>query len=281
MSNQIAILKQSDLTPEDIKTLAQAGVIPFDTPTAILQVFAVACKQHNLSPFKKEVYLVKYNTKQGAQYHTIVGIDGFRIKAARTGQHAGTDDPKYNVQPNGQFDTGATVKASGKLPISCTMTVYRMVSGQRCPFTATCIFDEYYPAVAKGQGEWSKAAIMPFNMIAKCAEAKALKMAFSDELAGLHIEEEAAAFEDSTVSAAEIKPAVAVDVDWLKKKISDCATVEQLNALYQSGASIDAHGKRGQSIYAEFAELFTDRKLELDPELALAPEQRTQKQAPK
>lgn len=272
MSNAIQAAPTSGLlTPEQITTLAQAAVIPFDTPPAIVEVFATACRQHGLSPFKKEIYLVKYNSSQGPQYHNIVGIDGLRIKAARTGQHAGIDDPKYNVQANGGFDTSAMVKASGKLPISCTVTVYRMVSGTRCPFTATVIFDEYYPAVAAaaagGKQAFSKAASMPFNMIAKCAEAKALKMAFSDELTGLHIEEEAAAFEDTTVSAAEIKPAVEVDVEWLKKQIAACETVEALAAIYKSGETLNAKGGRGASIYAEFAELFTDRKFELDPEL--------------
>ena len=270
---QNEIIAAGQVTPDQIKILAQAGVIPFDTPPAMLEVFAHACKQHNLSPFKKEIYLVKYNTKsQGPQYHTIVGIDGFRTKSARTGQDAGIDDPRYNVQANGAYETAAQVKVSGKLPVSCTVTVYRLIGGQRCPFTATVIFDEYYPAVAysqsTGKENFSKAATMPFNMIAKCAEGKARKMAFSDELAGLHIEEEAAAFEDTTISAAEIKPAVAVDVEKLKERIKGCATVADVKLLYQSNPA-----------HKEFAELFTDRAYEIEPQLALSPESREKKQA--
>jgi phage recombination protein Bet len=269
---QNEIISAGQVTPEQIKILAQAGVIPFDTPPAMLEVFAHACKQHNLSPFKKEIYLVKYNSNQGAQYHNIVGIDGFRIKAARTGQQGGIDDPRYNVQANGAYETAAQVKTSGKLPVSCTITVYRLISGQRCPFTATVIFDEYYPAVAAAHGggkqSFSKAATMPFNMIAKCAEAKALKMAFSDELAGLHIEEEAAAFEDTTIAAAEIKPAVVIDVEKLKERIKGCATVADVKLLYQSNPA-----------HKEFAELFTDRAYEIEPQLALSPESREKKQA--
>lgn len=257
---QNEIVNAGQVTPEQIKTLAQAGVIPHDTPAPILEVFATACRGHNLSPFKKEIYLVKYNTSQGPQYHNIVGIDGFRIKAARTGQHAGIDDPRYNLQANGAYETAAQVKVSGKLPVSCTVTVYRIIGGQRCPFTATCIFDEYYPAVASGKGGFSKAATMPFNMIAKCAEAKALKMAFSDELSGLHIEEEAAAFEDATVAAAAIKPAVAVDVEKLKERLKACETVDDVKLLYASNPA-----------YREFADLFTDRGYEIDPELMHKP----------
>lgn len=250
-NNQIA-----QVTPDQIQTLAKAGVIPHDTPPAILEVFAHACKEHGISPFKKEIYLVRYNTKQGPQYHTIVGIDGFRIKAARTGQFAGCDDAKYNVRPDGTFDTAATVKASGKLPVSCTFTVYRALAGIRCPFTATVLFDEYYPAVQAGRGDYSKAATMPFNMIAKCAEAKALKMAFSDELTGLHIEEEAAAFEDVTIAAAERKPAVAIDVKELKKKIDACESSAEIKLLYGSNPA-----------YKDFAEMFTERAYEIEPEL--------------
>ena len=68
---QTEIIAAGQVTPDQIQTLAKAGVIPFDTPPAVLEVFAYACKQHNLSPFKKEIYLVKYNSNQGAQYHTI------------------------------------------------------------------------------------------------------------------------------------------------------------------------------------------------------------------
>lgn len=190
-------LQKSGLDSGQIETLAKAGVIPANTPAAIVQVFAHACKEHNLSPFKKEIYLVKY----GSQYSTIVGIDGFRIKAARTGQYAGADDIKFDVQSNGAFFTAAQLKAAGKLPVTATATVYRIVGGVRCPFTHTAVFAEFYGTAAA----YSKAASMPFQMISKVAEGFALKKGFSDELAGLHIEEEAAAFSGETIEATKYK----------------------------------------------------------------------------
>ncbi len=68
-------------------------------------------------------------------------------------------------------------------------------------------------------------------MIAKCARAKALKIAFSDELSGLHIEEEKAAFEDATIQAAEVKPAVGVNIDELQNKLLSCGTIEELTVV--------------------------------------------------
>lgn len=183
-------MKEIQLSNEQINTLSKAGVIPDGTPLPIIQVFAETCKQHNLSPFKKEIYLVAY----GKKYHTIIGIDGARSKAARTGQYAGKSDAKFNLKSNGEFMTAFDVKESGKPPVSATVTVKRIVGGVLCDFTHTAVFSEFYPSFGKA-GDYSKAGVMPIQMISKVAESFALKQAFSDELAGLHIEEEGEAFE--------------------------------------------------------------------------------------
>jgi phage recombination protein Bet len=245
MSEIIAILSDDQL-----RTLAQAGVIPHDTPAPVVRVFAQACREHGLSPFKKEIYLVSYNTRQGKQYHNIVGIDGLRTKAARTGQFAGRDDARYNALPDGSFQTAAQVKASGKPPVSCTVTVYRLMGGVRCPFTKTVLFEEYYPAAQS----FSKAATMPLNMIEKCAEAAALRMAFADETAGLHIQEESAAIEDVTIQAANTtNPGASLDVEELKDRLQQSFTLEALATLYRSNPAHKAH-----------AELFSARRAEIE-----------------
>ena len=224
---------KAGVTPAQIETLAQAGVIPANTPPAQVEVFAESCRQHGLSPFKKEIYLVSYNTKNGVQYHTIVGIDGLQQKAARTGRFAEVDEEQFNRRSDGTFKTAAELKAAKELPISCTVTVWAIIGGTRCPFTATVLFAEYFPSVSTGRDNYSKAATMPFNMIAKCARAKALKMAFSDELSGLHIEEEKAAFEDTTISASEVNPAAAIDTTDLQRMISQCTSLDELAKLYK------------------------------------------------
>jgi 3-methyladenine DNA glycosylase AlkD len=98
---------------------------------------------------------------------------------------------------------------------------------------------------------------MPFNMIAKCARAKALKMAFSDELSGLHIEEEKAAFEDTTIQAAEVNPANGVDLEQLQSDIELCSNRNMLTQLYKSN-----------SAYKAYAALFTARANEIKAEEA-------------
>jgi phage recombination protein Bet len=258
MKAENAIQKAGELSPADIQTLSQAGIIPAGTPGPIVQVFAEACRQHNLSPFRKEIYLIPYRAKDGIQYTTIVGIDGLQQKAARTGRLAGVDEEQYDRQPGGMYKTAAQLKANGQRPITCTVTVYALIGGQRCPFTATAVFDEYYPAVSSGKDMYSKAATMPFNMIAKCARAKALKMAFSDELSGLHIEEEMAAFEDVTIEAAKANPAASIDVDALQSAINECESIEALTALYATN----------KAAHKEYAQLFSARKEQIIESLA-------------
>jgi phage recombination protein Bet len=263
MQTQVA-KQETELTPAAIATLSQAGIIPPGTPPAIVQVFADACRLHGLSPFRKEIYLVPYQSKGTTQYTTIVGIDGLQQKAARTGRFAGVDEEQYDRMPDGTYKTPYQLKQANQRPVSCTVTIYAIVGGVRCPFTATAIFDEYYPAVAAGRDQYSKAATMPFNMIAKCARAKALKMAFSDELSGLHIEEEQAAFEDTTIEAAKVNPAASIDREELAQLIAACETTDDLQKLYRKNAA--AH--------KSFAELFTARKEEILQ--AIEPEQNEQ-----
>ena len=153
--SEIQVYK-NQLSPDDIATLAKAGYIPENTPPAIVSVFAQTCALHDLSPFKKEIYLVQY----GGKYSTIVGIDGMRAKACRTGTFAGREDARFDAQPDGTFKTAGQLMAAKALPVSCTVTVYAAIAGMRCPFTKTVLFAEYAPA-----NRTNKWASMPFNML--------------------------------------------------------------------------------------------------------------------
>ena len=66
------------------------------------------------------------------------------------------------------------------------MTVYKIVGGQRCGFTATARWDQYFPGEKQGF-MWKK---MPHLMLGKCAEALAIRKAFPAELSGLYTQEE-------------------------------------------------------------------------------------------
>lgn len=231
------------LSESDIKILVQAGIIPDKTPPAQVAVFGQICKERGLSAFSKEIHLVGYKDK----YSVIVGINGFRKIASESGSHAGTDDAKFDLASNGSYKTAAEISASAqKLPRSATVTVYRIVQGVRVPFTHTALYTEF---ASPSNQKWQS---MPFQMLAKVAEAFALRKAFSDRLTGLSIDEEAAAIEGSTVDAVNRNPELAIDPEDLSRQISACTNVPALTALYNSNAG-----------HREFAALFTERKAEI------------------
>lgn len=137
-----------------------------------LDLFFYQARRSGLDPLARQIYYIKRKGKGTIQ----VGIDGFRLIADRTGAYAGNDDAEFV----GTTDDG--------YPASARMTVYKIVQGQRCPFTAKARWDEYYPGPDQGF-QWRK---MPHTMLAKCAEALALRKAFPSDLSGLYITEEMA-----------------------------------------------------------------------------------------
>lgn len=174
MSNSIvSIGSKSLLSAEEIETLRNSKFKGFSAGE--IKYCVAVINQLNLSPFLNQVHFVRRVLKDGtAVISTQVGIDGFRLHAQRAGGYAGSDEPVFEYNEAKQI-TKATV------------TVYKIVSGVRCPFTASARWDEYYPGQGPNSRMWDK---MPHNQLAKCAEALALRKAFPAELSSLYAEEE-------------------------------------------------------------------------------------------
>ena len=161
----LATASRTDFTPDQvglIKRTIAAGATDDE-----LTLFLGQCRRTGLDPFARQIYCVKRQGKMTIQ----VGIDGFRLIADRSAQYAGNDDPVFDNEQN---------------PTKATVTVYKIVGGVRCPFTATARWTQYYPGDSQGF-MWKK---MPHLMLGKCAEALALRKAFPAELSGLYISEE-------------------------------------------------------------------------------------------
>lgn len=135
-------------------------------------VFRHAIERFRLDPFANQIYATVRRAKNGKESVVIqTGIDGYRLIADRTGLYAGNDDPTFDQEQN---------------PTKATVSVYKLIGGLRCPFTASSRWDQYYPGDVQGM-MWKK---MPHLMLGKTAEALALRKAFPAELAGLYTTEE-------------------------------------------------------------------------------------------
>lgn len=141
-----------------------------------LQLFLRDCQRRGVHPLDKLLIFTQRKDQSGQQVYTpITSIDYMRSRAEATGAYAGSDDAVFTgTEGDVEDDFRATV------------TVWRFVQGERCAFAATARWSEY-SVTGSGGRMWTK---MPHTMLAKCAEALALRKAFPQSLAGLYASEE-------------------------------------------------------------------------------------------
>lgn len=186
MPGELAI-RPAQLTAEQIELVKRTVAVGASDDE--LALFLYTAQRSGLDPLTKQVYCIKRGGKMSIQ----TGIDGYRAIAERSGTLAGIDDVVYDAL------SGAT------RPMKATVTVWRIVAGQRVSFTSSARWEEYVQCDYGGnpQGLWKK---MPFLMLGKCAEALALRKAFPHDLSGLYTHEEMMQADGAQPAAAPVEP---------------------------------------------------------------------------
>lgn len=147
-----------------------------------LELFVHACKRTGLDPFMKQIHAVKRKQKnERGEWVEVMsiqcGIDGYRLIADRTDRYMPGREPAFTYDDNGNVMTAtAYVKKLGK-------------DGQWHEIGATAHWSEYVSLTRDGNPTrmWGD---KPHIMLAKCAEALALRRAFPAELSGVYTREE-------------------------------------------------------------------------------------------
>jgi phage recombination protein Bet len=154
--------QMSNMTPAQIELIKKT--IAKSATNDELHLFLYQCNRLGLDPLSKQAYFVKYGNGPGT---VIIGIDGFRIAAARTGKLTG-------------IKRGAIRDDDGVL-IGGWAEVYRSdwahCAREEVPLSEYC----------KATPNWRD---MPETMIKKVAECAALRMAFPSDLSGIYSHEE-------------------------------------------------------------------------------------------
>ena len=156
-----------------------------------LKMFLYQCNRTGLDPFARQIYCVQRQEKDretgawGKKMTTQVSIDGFRLVAQRSNEYAG----QTAAQWCGKDGKWTDVWTLNEPPFASRVGVYR--KGFVEALFAVARFDSYAQRKADGSltAMWAK---MPDLMIAKCAEALALRKAFPQELSGLYTSDEMA-----------------------------------------------------------------------------------------
>ena len=169
--------------------------------------FMDLCKELRLNPARKQIYCLICN-KDNCEKRSmviIVGIDGLRALAARCGDYRPDSDVPITVYDEALVDPVCNPKGI----VSATARCFKRdaVSGEWFAVTAIAYWEAYAPIkevweysqeqgrrvptgrfeLDKSNSFWSR---MPEHMLAKCAEALALRKGWPEDLSAVHAAEE-------------------------------------------------------------------------------------------
>lgn len=181
MANELAVSNQ--LSDDQIKLIKSQ--ICKGSSDDELKLFIQVCNKTGLDPFTRQIYAIKrWDSKEGRDVmQTQVSIDGMRLIAERSNQYAGQLGPFWC----GKDAKWVEIWTASQPPFAAKVGVLRHDFKE--VMWAVARFDAYAQRRKDGSptAMWAK---MPDLMIAKCAEALALRKAFPMELSGLYATEE-------------------------------------------------------------------------------------------
>lgn len=185
-STQLVISDDQDFFNEPQQAaLVQMGL--GGAPAGDIQVFFHYAKKTGLDPFSRQLYMIN----RGGKYTIQTSIDGFRVIRDRKGTFRGMEQAWC-----GEDGVWHDVWLHAVPPVAAKVTLY--IDGFVKPISAVARFAEYCQMGKTGRpiGMWGK---MPALMIAKVAEALALRMAYPTDFSGLYSAEEMAQADNTPV----------------------------------------------------------------------------------
>jgi phage recombination protein Bet len=182
MSTALAIQpEQTGFTEQQMAALRALGVQ--NAPAGDVSLLFHHAARTGLDPFARQIYLINRGGKWGIQ----TAIDGFRVIRERKGTYRGQTEEWCG--PDGQWHD---VWLDEQPPAAAKVSVF--VEGNLVPIVGIARWIEY---AQQNSPTWKK---MPALMLAKCAEALALRKAFPQDLSGIYTDDEMASAERETVT---------------------------------------------------------------------------------
>jgi phage recombination protein Bet len=203
LADELAQFGEDEPRSTDVEHVTQAGAHPAlmvnrdhldlirttlnpDLTDGELTLFAQVANRVGLDPFARQIYA----TKRGGKMVIQTGIDGYRLIARRTGEMSGRLGPYFAADDGKGWRIGQDGKPlpwlSQEPPAAAMVGVVRRGDAEVTWGMATWA---EYAITGTGDAMWRK---MPSTMLAKCAEAQAIRATFPAETSGIYTEEEMA-----------------------------------------------------------------------------------------
>ncbi|MGC2658833.1 MAG: recombinase RecT [Bryobacteraceae bacterium] len=180
--------RQKELSRDEIDLLKRT--VAKGTTDDEFKLFLWVCRKHKLDPLTRQVHCVRrflqrHHQEQdgqgkpqwvgGYQMSIQMGIDGYRALAGRDHHDfGGCDEPEFEYE--------GTEK---RTPVKATIRLWK--KGLEHPVVGVAYWDEYAPKMESDSAFfWRK---MPRHMLAKCAEALAIRKGYP-ELSDIYTDEE-------------------------------------------------------------------------------------------
>jgi len=196
--NAIVPIRPGSFSPQQLNLIRRT--VARDCNDAEFDFFITVAKQAGLDPFRKQIHAIVFQKEapDARRMVAITAIDGMRAIASRSRRYRpDEEEPTYSYRKalKGPLNPLGLVKASVKIYIQDE-------GGQGCwrPVSGVAYWDEFAPikeewAQDDRTGRWAPTgepsldgswAKMGRVMLAKCAEAQALRKAFPEDLSSLY-----------------------------------------------------------------------------------------------
>lgn len=231
--------------PKDLALIRRT--VAADTSDDEFALFIHWARSLRLDPLRRQVHAFVFNKgdPKKRRLTLVTSIEGFRAIAARTGNYRPDEnEPAFVVDEVLKSDTNPAGL------VSCAVRVWQFAHGSWFQITGTARWEEFAPLktvwvdnqptdqkALDRTGRWGD---MPFLMLAKCAEAQAIRKGWPEDLSNAFVGEEVdhaslqkhpadAAAEGATLERLQRINAVnTLTIDWLDDAPLDAVPIGQL-----------------------------------------------------